>query len=1050
MSADLPPSPEEPRGPLAWLVTNHVTANLLMISLLAGGIFFALRIKQEVFPDFSLDMVNVVVPYPGASPEEVEQGIVLSVEEAVRGLEGVKEVTATASEGSGRISIELLDGADPQKAYQEVQQEIDRIRTFPLDAEEPQVSLATRRREVLTIQVYGDASEWALRDLAEQVRDRLVQDPGITQVDLSGARKFEVRVQVSQETLRRYGLTLDGIARRIATSSVEIPAGGVDTAAGEVLLRVKERKDWAREFAEVPIVTTAGGASLTLSDLATVVDDFEDTDRLGTYAGHRAIGISVFRVGDQTPIGVSEAGREAMEEISADLPPGVDYAISQDRSDIYRQRLHLLLRNGFIGLCLVFLILGLFLELRLAFWVMIGIPTSFLGALLFLPGMGVTINMISMFAFIIALGIVVDDAIVAGENIYAYRQRGMSFMRAAIRGAREVALPITFSILTNVVAFLPLFFVSGFMGKIFAVIPAVVATVFIISWVESLLILPAHLGHAGKGFKLPILALLHRGQQAFGRGFVWAVKRFYSPFLDGCIRFRYLTLATGIALLAIAVGYARSGRMGMVLMPKVESDSAAVVAVLPYGSPLARTEEVRDRLVAAANGIADEHGGELLCEGVSALIEENRVDVTAYLTDPDVRPIGTKEFVSLWRDRIGQIPGLESLFFEFDRHGPGRGKSLSVELSHRDIEVLDKASSELAGILEGYGIVKDIDDGYTPGKPQIDFRLKEEGRSLGLTSSEVARQVRNAFYGAEALRQQRGRNEVKVKVRLPESERESEYDIETLMVRAPTGRYVPLRDIAEVERGRAYTSIQRRNGRRAVTVSANVNPDSETNRVLASLTSEVLPALAREHPGLAWGFEGRQADMRESLGSLQSGFILAMLGIYVLLAIPFRSYVQPVIVMMAIPFGIVGAVAGHIIMGYSMSVVSMMGVVALAGVVVNDALVMIHFGNQRRLAGASAHHAIHDAGVRRFRPILLTTLTTFGGLAPMIFETSRQARFLIPMALSLGFGIVFATGITLVIVPALYMIVEDVVVAVRWVWSGISSLFPTEEAAEGV
>jgi multidrug efflux pump subunit AcrB len=1017
---------DEPKGIIAWMVHNRITPNLMMIVFILGGLFVTTQIKQEVFPEFDLDIVMVRVPYPGSSPEEVEQGIILSIEESIRGLDGVKEVTATANEGMGVVTAELLEGADTQKVYQDIKQEVDRIVTFPLDAEEPEVSLMMRRREVLQIQLYGDLSEWILREAAEEVRDQLLQDPGITQVELLGARKYEIHVEVPQDILRTYGLTLDQIAQKIRATSIEIPGGFIETKAGDILLRVKQRRDWAREFAQIPIVTTPEGTVLHLSDLAQVKDYFEDTDQLATYNGYRAVGLGVYRIGDQTPIGVSDVARQAMAEIEERLPPGVHWAVSRDMSDIYRQRLELLLKNAFYGLVLVLIILSLFLEFRLAFWVMMGIPISFLGGILLLPGMDVTINMMSLFAFIIALGIVVDDAIVAGENIYEYRNRGMGFAKAAILGARDVAMPIGFSILTNIVAFLPLCFVPGFMGKVFRVIPLVVITVFTISWVESLFILPSHLAHSRAKHSGSVGGYLHSWQKAFNRNFSRFVEKIYGPFLKACIRFRYVTVAVGVMVLFLILGYVFGGRIGMINMPRVESDRAVVTAVLPYGSAMEKVSSVSDRLVQAANEVADTNGGDKLVEGIFAEIEENKIEVTIYLTEPHIRPIGTKAVTERWRQAVGKIPGLESLRFESDRGGPGSGAALTVELSHRNIEVLDRASAELAEILAQFPNVKDIDDGYTPGKQQLNFTIKPEGESLGLTAYEVARQVRYAFYGAEALRQQRGRNEIKVKVRLPKEQRISEYDLEQLLIRTPAGRDVPLFQVAQVERGRAYTSINRRNGRRTVSVTADVDPIEQTDQVKETLNTEVLPQLINEHPGLSYQYEGRQADMSESLQGLRKGFILAILAIFVLLAIPFRSYLQPIIVMVAIPFGIVGAVLGHILMGYALSVISMMGIVALSGVVVNDSLILIDYANRLRREGDSPLKAIQRAGIRRFRPIILTTLTTYGGLTPMIFETSRQARFLIPMAISLGYGILFSTAITLILIPSLYMILEDV------------------------
>ena len=1016
----------ERRGPVSWMVHNRVTPNLLMLFLLLGGLFMTTQIKQEVYPEFDLDTVTISVDYSGASPEEVEQGIILVVEEAVRAIDGVKELSATATEGKGVVSAELEEGADQQKIYLEIKQEIDRITTFPEDADEPEVSLTTHLREVLGVELYGDVSEMVLRKTADQVRDRLLQNPEITQVELAGARDYEILVEVSQKELRAYGLTLAGIAETIENASTELPGGSVYTAGGDILLRMKDRRDWADEFAKIPIVTTTGGSVVYLEDIGTVREGFEDSDNSAIYNGQRCIGLKVYRVGDQTPMGVAGAVRTAMDEIELNIPSGIAWEIRHDMSEVYQQRLELLLKNAGMGLMLVLVVLGVFLELKLALWVTMGIPTAFMGSLLFLPLVGVSINMISMFAFIVALGIVVDDAIVAGENIYEYQQQGMGFVRAAVLGARDVAVPIAFSILTNVVAFLPLYFIPGTMGKIWKVVPLVVITVFLISWIESLLILPGHLAHIKRRPAGSVSSRLQRWQQSFAGRVTWFINRVYGPFLNFCLRRRTLTVALCLALLILVGSYALSGRIGIILMPRVESDQADVTAVLPVGSPMEKVVAVQEKLCAAMNEVAAENGGARLLQGIFSKIDENKVEVNAYLTDAGVRPLNTGQVTRLWREKLGPVVGMESLLFESDGSGPGSGAALTVELSHSDIHVLDLASAALAERLAGFSKVKDIDDGYTPGKQQLDFSIKPEGESLGLTSAEVARQVRNAFSGAEALSQQRGRNEVTVRVRLPESERTSEYHVEHLMIRTPAGIFVPLSEIAQVKRGRAYTSISRRDARRTVTVSANVEPIGETNQVQAALGTTFLPELISEYPGLTYSYQGRQADMKESMQSLIGGFILSMLAIYFLLAIPFRSYTQPLIVMIAIPFGIVGAVIGHLLMGYNLSLMSMMGIVALAGVVVNDSLVLIDYANRQRREGASSADAICTSGLRRFRPIVLTTLTTFGGLAPMIFETSRQARFMIPMALSLGFGILFATVITLILVPCLYLLIDDI------------------------
>lgn len=1043
---------EHPGGVIAWMTRHRVAPNILMAILLIGGLGMSTLIKQEVFPDFMEDTITIMVPFPGASPEEVEEGIILAIEEEVRGIDGVGEIRATAAEGRATIVIEILVGADPQQVNQDVKQAVDRIRVFPEDAEDETIALNTRKRSVIDMQLYGDVSEWTLRQAAEQVRDGLLQNPGITQVDLEGARDMEIHVEVPEATLREYGLTLAAIGQIIAESALDRAGGAVDTSSGEILVRVQERREWAQEFENIPVIAPATGSVVRLGDIATIREGFEDTNTFATFEGKRSIGILVYRIGDETPIGVADAVFDAMPGIMATLPPGIEFAVQDDDSEIYRQRLELLLKNGFMGLLLVLGILSIFLEFRLAFWVAMGIPTAFLGTLLFLPFFDISINMISMFAFILALGIVVDDAIVAGENIYEYRQRGMTHLQAAYQGARDISLPVSFSIITNIVAFIPLATVPGTMGKIWGVIPFVVITAFVLSWVEALLILPSHLAHAKEAGRSGIGARIHHVQQAIAGGFNWVAEKAYGPLLDLAIRWRYATLAVMLVILGLVLSVPASGRMGFILMPQVEGEYSQATAVLPVGAPIEDVVRVRDRLVDSARAVLAENGGDALGTGVFALVEENVIEIRAYLVEQSLRTLSTSAVTQLWREKLGDtLAGLESMRFEADAGGPGRGPKVSVELSHRNVETLERAAAEVAARLEQFASVNDVDDGYSPGKVQLDFKVSDEGRALGLDAAEVARQVRARFYGVDALRQQRGRNEVTLKVRLPENERTSEADLEKLILITPDGGEAPLYEVASVDRGRAYTNIERRDGRRIVTVTSNVEPVAETGKVLAALSTEILPEIIRNYPGLSYTFEGRQADMRDSINSFYWSCGLALFVIFMLLAVPFRSYTQPLIVMTAIPFGVVGAILGHLIMGFSLSMISIMGIIALSGVVINGALVMVDYANTLRLEGLSPFEAIRRASIRRFRPIWLTTLTTFGGLAPMIFEPSRQARFLIPMALSLGYGIVFATVIILLLVPALYMIIEDLVWAARGTAQAAApGLLEDDEDTEGL
>ncbi|MCB9988448.1 MAG: efflux RND transporter permease subunit [Rhodospirillales bacterium] len=1013
-------------GPIAWMASHPVAANLLMIVCLLGGLFIYSKTIKEVFPTFATDTVTVRMSYPGASPEEVEQGIVLALENAVRDVEGLGEITSVANEGAGSLTAEILDEDDIMRVLQDIKTAVDRVTTFPVDAEDLIVSINNRKREVMELALYGAVDNHSLREAGERLREQLEANNDIGPVELSGIKDLEIHIEISQEDLRRYNLSLPDIASRIKTIALELGGGRLKTENGEILVRMSERRDTAPDFKNVPVITQDNGAQVLLGDIATISEGFDDSSQSASFDGKPAILLNVYRIGDQTPIGVAEAVYEEIEKMGAILPAEMKIGVIDDDSELFKQRAQLLIKNGLWGLTLVVIFLALFLDVRLAFWVAMGIPISFMGAFLLFPMTDFTVNIVSMFAFIISLGIVVDDAIVSGENIYHYRQKGYPPLKAAVTGAREIAVPITVSVLTNMVAFLPLMFVPGIMGKVFSVIPIVVSAAFLVSLVESLFILPAHLTFR-KSNEMPhgILWHLIDRQKKFNGHFEHFIAHRYGPFLHFIVHFRYITLALFLAFLFGMGSYALSGRMGMTLFPRVESDFAFAAATLKIGTPEQQVEAVRDRMVETARAVVDSHGGDDLSTGIFAEINENSIRVRTFLTPPEVRPLTTAEMTRLWREETGPLPGLESLSFESNRGGPGSGAALTVELSHRSTEVLDEAAMRLAAALEEFDVTKDIDDGSAQGKKQYDFKMKELGYTLGMATQDVARQVRAAFYGSEALKQQRGRDEIRVLVRLPEDERNSEYTLKNMFLRAPDGSEVRLADVVDMTEGRAYTTINRRDGRRNIQVTADVEPPSQANRVIASLKKDILPELQQRYPGLSYSFEGHQAEIRDSIHSLLMGLVAVLFIMYALLAVLFGTYSQPFMILLAIPFSAIGAVIGHMVMGYSLSIMSLFGMMALAGVVVNDSLILIEFANRKRAEGIALLNAIIESGTQRFRPILLTTLTTFVGLAPMIFETSRQARFLIPMALSLGFGILFATMVTLVLVPAVYMIIED-------------------------
>ena len=1054
------------RGPIAWMAGNSVAANLLMTILLVGGLYMGFTIKQEVFPEFDLGIVSIVAPYPGASPEEVENGILLAIEEAIQDLVGIDEIVATADEGIGSIQVEVIEGTDINRLWQEIKSEVDRIETFPDEAEEIEVTIVARKREVLRLALYGNASETTMRELADQVRDELLAEPEtegekrsfiqrlfnqrhtrITQVELGGVRDREIHVEIGSDTLRRYNLTLAQVARTLSAASVELGGGSIETQSGDILLRIKDRRDWARQYAVLPVISRPDGGQVLLEDIATIREGFEESDTWASFNGERAVIIEVYRVGGQTPTEVAAAGKAIVERVNLSLPEGVQIVLLRDLSKIFAQRAELLLKNAYLGLGLVFLFLALFLEIRLAFWVSLGIPISFLGSFLFLAPTDFSINMVSMFAFIVTLGIVVDDAVVVGENIYFHRRQGLAFFDAAVQGAKAVAMPVVFSVITNMVAFIPLIFVPGIMGKIFKTIPFVVIAVFFVSLIESLFILPAHLSHKNKRPLIFPLNILERWQAAFSVAFEKFVKKVYGAALSGFLHYRYAVIALGIVMLLSTAGYVASGQMGMVMFPRTESNFAFCQVIMPFGTPAEAVRAVEQRLVSSGRQVIEENGKEKLSRGLYSEVRENQIQVRLFMTDPEVRPKSTGEVTRIWREKTGQIPGIENISFESNRGGPGRGKNLTVNLSHRDIGMLNRAGEDLGRSLSAYPIVHDIDDGSAKGKKQFDITLTPAGKRMGLTSQEVAGQVRNAFQGIPAVKNQRGRNEITVRVRLPENERTRESTFENLVLLAPQGEIL-LRDAVESIEGRAYTSIKRTNGRREIAVTANVRPPAQTDNVLRDVKKDILPDLVSRYPGLTYSFRGQQAEIRESLSALIRGLGLAMICVFALLAIPFKSYSQPLIIMFCIPFGMIGAISGHIIMGYSLSIMSLFGLVAMSGVVINDSLVLIDFANRRRREGIIPLKAVHLAGIQRFRPILLTTLTTCGGLAPIITETSRQARFLIPMAISLGFGILFATFITLVMVPCLYMILEDIKGIASKLFGALLDLFMPKETEQ--
>ncbi len=1048
---------------IAWFARNGVVANLLMVSIVGAGLLGVYTVKKEVFPEISVDMVSVSVVYRGAAPEEVESGVLLRLEEAIQGVDGVDRVVSTANEGSGSVMVEVKTGYNTREVLDDVKSNVDAIDTFPEETEEPVIKEITNRMQVINLSISGETDELTLKRIGERVRDDLLALPEITQADLQSARPYEIAIEISEENLRRYNLTFDFVADAVRRSSLDLPGGSIKTKAGEILLRTQGQAYTGDEFASLPLLARPDGSTLELQDVATIIDGFEETDQWSRLDGKPAVLVQVFRVGDQSAIEVSESVRAYIAETQPLLPQGIVLTPWADAALILKGRMNLLLKNAVSGLILVFIVLTLFLRLRLAFWVTIGIPVSFLGAIATMSPNDVSVNMISLFSFILVLGIVVDDAIVVGESIFETQERDKTGIAGAIKGAQDVAVPVIFGVLTTVAAFAPMLFVPGANGNIWRVIPSIVIPALLFSMVESKFILPFHLSHYHGGPKRGGSNFIARAWNGFfnlfGDGLKWFIQRVYRPTLEIALEWRYATLALAISTLLITAGLVGGGFVKFIFFPQVESDNVVVDLTLPQQTPaevtsaaIAQLEEAALRL---AKELEEEQGGPVFRHILSSVGEQpfrvqsarnagdnrssfssaNIGEVNIELTPSESRTIPATEIAARWREMAPHIPDVVELAFTSDLIGSAN--EIDIQLVGRDIELLQQAADEIKQKLATYPGVIDITDSFRGGKPEIKLDITSEAESLGLSLQDLARQVRQAFFGEEAQRIQRGRDDIRVMVRYPEEDRRSLGDLERMRIRTPSGGEVPFSTVAEASMGRGFASITRVDRERTINVQANIDESvTNANQVLADMEAAYLPDLLAEYRGVRYSLEGVQQDQTDALNALAIGFVGAMFVIYALMAIPFRSYVQPLIVMSAVPFGVVGAVWGHAIMGMSMSILSMCGVVALAGVVVNDSLVLVSFMNQHRGEDLSLRQSVVTAGMARFRPILLTSLTTAAGITPLMLERSVQAQFLIPMAVALAYGVLFATVITLVLVPAIYLIMEDIRNFFRWLYGG--------------
>jgi multidrug efflux pump subunit AcrB len=1054
---------------ILWMIRNGVTTNLLVVFLLAAGALGALNLRQQVFPEFSPDIISVSVPYPGATPLEVEEGVILPIEARLESLDEIEEVTATAAQNLGIVTAQLRPGVDKPQVLDEVKSAVDRITTFPQQIERPVVTLASARSQVVQLVLFGDVDELVLKRLARQVRDELVDRPGISDAQLQGVRDYEISIEVSQDVLRAYGLSTSDIATIVRRESLDLSGGDIETTSGRVLLRTEGKNETAPQFRDIVVLTRPDGTEVRLGDLAQVRDGFADSDLSNAFNGSPAAIVAVFRVGEESVLDVAGSVKDYVADLEGTLPTGVSVSLWQDNSEVLAGRLGLLIKNGLLGLILVLVALTLFLELRLAAWTAFGIAISFIGAFAILAPLGVTINVISLFGFILATGIVVDDAIVMGENIFAEREKGATPLAAAERGAQRIARPVVFAVLTTIVGFSPLLFISGAFGPLLRDLPLVVITVLILSLVDAIFILPMHLSHAPtidpsrRNRVLHLIDLVRERVDA-------ALSRFVQGRLTRWVRFSLrndlVVMAGATASMLLMFGLVAGGRLPFAFLAPIQGETVSASLTMLPGTPVEQTaravRQLEDAALRAGSSMAsdlpDDHpdpvrnlyrvvagrasgGGPGSTDAPSAS-PSNVASLIVELPDPEVSAFSGEDFEAAWREQIPDMVGVRALSISsslFSVTDPIR-----VELAGTDPEALRAASGDIAEVLRSFVGVFDVLTDEDEGEPEYQLALLPEARSLGISLDDLANQVRGAFFGVQVQRLQRDGEEVPVYVRLPESERDAVVDLMNFQVSTPQRTRVPLEQVAAVTLGSTPSSIGRRDGKRVVSVTADTDPSVvSTNDVTRQLALETVAAVEARYPGVDVILAGEREEQNEAFGSLGTGFGLAALGIFALLAIPLNSYVQPLIIMSAIPFGIIGALLGHALLGVPVGLFTLFGLIGLTGVVVNDSLVFMDFVNEKRGKGWDTESAVVAAAQARFRPIMLTSLTTFLGISPLIFEKSVQAQFLIPTAVSLGFGILFATPIVMVVVPALIVQEERVV---RFLKRRFGGLIPPDAA----
>ncbi|MEP5766437.1 MAG: efflux RND transporter permease subunit [Halieaceae bacterium] len=1020
------------KGIIAWFAHNPVASNLLMLVIIAVGLLSAFTIKRTMMPEFEIDIISISIPYPGAAPEEVEQGIVLKIEEALADLEGIQRIESDALESVARIIIEPENEDDVIELMNDVKNRVDAISAFPEGAEKPIIGRVELPIQALMIQIAGDLDERSMKEMAEEIKLDLISDPDVSSVNIWGARDYEIAIEISEHRLQEYHLTLGEVANIVAASSIDLPGGSVRTENGDIMLRTRGQAYHQADFEAIVLQTFPDGTRLLLGDIATIEDGFTDTSGFAMFNGKYSIGLPIMAMGAQDIIDAADAAKAYVARKNETLPDGIELTIWSDFSYYLDERLGMMMKNLTMGALVVFVVLALFLEIKLAFWVMVGIPICFLGSIAVFgsPWVGGTLNIVSAFAFILVLGIVVDDAIIIGEAAYTEQEEHGHSVDSIVNGALRVATPATFGVLTTIVAFMPTLFIDGGLAVFGEAIGWVVVFCLAFSLIESKWILPAHLAHSKPASAGWLLAIDHL-QEGVNRRLRHFVEYRYRPFVEKCVRNRYITAAVFLSMLILTIGIIGGGKVRVVMQPQTEGEFIQMDLRMTEGTPQRRTLEVMGIINQAMQELDQEYRSKNNDEPLLAYTFAYGQGLTegfmlAELVKSEQRSLGTKQAMLAWRDKVGEIPGTEVLSFRSD-DGPNFGPDIAFDLGHSNWESLQAATLEIEAKLKEYYGLYDIQSNVSSVSDEFHIDIKPEAEALGITRFDLGSQVRHAFYGAEAQRIQRETHEIKVMVRYPREDRRTTSSLEGMFIRTPGGDAVPFNSVASLEVKPGFNKTTRIDFQRAVEISAEAESDRvEPGRISDEMLNSFLPELAKKYPGLTYKLSGMSEEEVKLARSMTIGFALALFGIYSLLAIPTRSYMQPLIIMGVIPFGIIGAVFGHMLTGYNVSMMSLMGIIALSGVVVNDSLIMVDHVNRNVREGVARHEAAVMAGVKRFRAIMLTSLTTFCGLVPMLLEDSTQAKVIIPMAISLAFGIVFATVITLLLVPSLYMILDDI------------------------